>query len=171
MKKNFKIVFSIVVISILLFACTVSYKFSGASISPEVKTVSIQNFPNHAMLINPTLSQNIVEELKDIFMSQTKLQLLNNDIGDLNFEGKITNYSVRPQAIQGNEQASSNRLTVVVQVVFTNSLEPENDYDASFSRYADFSSSEDFNAVEAQLNEQIIEEIVEDIFNKAVANW
>jgi hypothetical protein len=171
MKKFNKIIFTFIIASAILTGCTVSYKFSGINIGTDVETVSIQNFPNHAPLVQPTLSQNLVEALKDMFISQTRLQLLNNDIGDLNFEGKITGYSVVPQAIQGDEQASSNRLTITVQVKFTNSKDPKQDFDTSFSRYADFSSSENLNAVEASLNEQIIEEIVEDIFNKSVANW
>jgi hypothetical protein len=155
--------------SVLLSACGI-YSFTGASISPEVETVSVAYFPNNAPMVQPTLSNTFTESLKDKFISQTNLDLL-NDNGDLHFEGSITGYKVKPIAIQANETAAQNRLTISVKVAFTNAFDEENNFSKSFSRFADYSSTQDLSALETQLIEQIVGELTEDIFNKAVANW
>lgn len=151
-------------------ACTGGYSFTGADISADTKTFTVELFPNHASLVQPTLSNVFTETLKDKFLSQTNLQLV-NDGGDLYFEGEITSYSVSAQAYQGNETAALTRLTIGVKVKFTNNIEPKKSFESSFSRYADFESSQNLSAVEGDLMQQICDEIVDDIFNKSVANW
>jgi len=171
MLKNKAIICFFVLFSLLSNRCTVSYKFTGASISPDVKTVSIEYFQNLAPIVQPTLSQNFTEALKDMFQRQTSLQLVNNQTGDLSFEGKITDYNSVPQAIQGNEQVTSNRLTITVQVKFTNLKDPKQDFEQSFSQYADYPTESNLSSVEQTLNQEIVKKLVEDIFNKSVSNW
>ena len=96
-----------------------SYSFTGASIAPEVKTFSVDYFPNFTQLGPPLLSQLFTEKLKDLFLAQTSLKLVERN-GDLRFEGKITNYRTAPVAIQANDKAASNRLTITVLVKFIN---------------------------------------------------
>jgi outer membrane lipopolysaccharide assembly protein LptE/RlpB len=158
-----------VLFPVLLTSCGV-YSFTGASISPEVKTISIINFPNNAPLVQPTLSLELTNALKEKFTSQTNLSLVQRD-GDLHIEGEITGYSTQPMAIQGNEQAAQNRLTVTVRVRFTNVIEPQKSYESTFSRFADYPSSQNLSSVEEGLLQVINEALVEDIFNKAVVNW
>jgi hypothetical protein len=156
---------------IIPYGCKMNYSFTGASISPEIKTVSVQYFPNYAPGGgNPTLSQTFTEKLKDRFVSQTNLKLLERN-GDLNFGGSITGYSIQPIAIQGNETAASNRLTISVNVKFTNVKNEKQDFETVFSRFVDFSSTKSLSTVEAELIKQINEQLVNDIFNKAVSNW
>lgn len=150
--------------------CGGGYSFTGASISPDVKTVSVSFFENYAQLINPALSQTVTEKLKDIFLIQTSLEVIQRD-GDLQFEGSIIDYSVRPLAIQSDEQAAQNRLTITLSVTFTNTNDPEKDFESRFSRFGDFDSDQDLTAVEDELVEQITTELVQDIFNKSVVNW
>lgn len=146
------------------------YSFSGASISNEVKSVSINQFEKVASLAPPILSNTLTEALKDKFSSETKLIPSNSD-GDLIFSGRITNYSINPIAIQADETASKNRLSITVKVKFVNILDKESDYDKTFSRYADYESSQDFTNVEESLNEEIISQLIDDIFNEAFTNW
>ena len=146
------------------------YSFTGASIPPGAKTISIAYFVNNAQFVEPTLSQSLTDALRDRFQSQTDLDLIKEG-GDLQMEGSITDYSTRPVAIQGNETAALNRLSITVKVKYTNTLEPEKDFDASFTRYEDYSSSQDLSAVKDQLILIINENLVDDIFNKAVVNW
>lgn len=155
--------------SILLSACGI-YSFTGASITPDAETVSIGYFQNNASMVQPTLSNNMTESLKDQFISQTNLSLTDAS-GDLQFEGEITGYKVKPIAIQANETAAQNRLTISVKVTFTNTLDENQNYSQSFSHYADFDSSQDLSSVETELIDQIVEVLSENIFNKAVANW
>jgi hypothetical protein len=165
--KNFPVILFIFIVSMILGSC---YSFTGASISPEVKTITVQFFPNRAPNVQPTLSNVFTESLKDRFVTQTNLELVNRN-GDLNFEGEITGYQVSPQAYQGNETAALNRLTITVRVSFVNRLEPDKSFDSSFSRYEDFESSKSLAAVENALIEDIVEQLTEDVFNKAVVNW
>ncbi len=146
------------------------YSFTGASISPNVKSVSVANFQNLSMLVNPTLSSFLTEELKSRFVSQTNLSLVSG-FGDLAFSGEIRTYSVGPIAIQGNEVAAMNRLTIAVRVKFENAKDPTQNYDRNFSHYEDFDSRQQFAQVEQELVALIVAKLVEDIFNAAVANW
>ena len=146
------------------------YSFSGASISKEVKSISINPFENVATLAPPVLSNNLTEALKDKFSSETNLIPLNSD-GDLIFSGRITNYSINPIAIQADETASKNRLSITVKVKFVNIIDEESNYDKTFSRYADYESSQDFTSIEESLNEEIISQLIDDIFNEAFTNW
>jgi hypothetical protein len=153
-----------------LTACKVAYSFSGASISPAVKTVSIQYIQNRASLVQPGLSQFITDALIDKCKSQTNLKTING-IGDVNFEGEISDYNTRPLTVAADARAAMNRFTITVKVKFTNSIEPELSFEQTFSRYEDYDSNLDLSRVEKDLSDKIIEMIVEDIFNQAFVNW
>ena len=159
----------ICLISFIFSSCGI-YSFSGASISNDVKNVSINTFENIASLAPTTLSNLITEALKDKFLSETRLSLVNND-GDLMFNGQITNYNINPIAIQANETASKNRLSITVKVNFINNIDKDNSFNKTFSRYVDYESSINFTSIEESLNEEIISQLIEDIFNEAFTNW
>ena len=165
-----RVVYLFLALALLLGGCSVKYSFTGASISPEVKTVSIASFPNVASLVNPTLAASFTEALKEKFVTQTSLSLQNFG-GDLDFAGEITTYDVAPVAIQGNETAALNRLTIAVHVKFVNLRDEKANFDRSFSAYEDYSANRPFSDVEGELVATIQETLVEDIFNAAVANW
>jgi len=155
--------------------CKVNYSFTGASISPDVKTISVQFFPNRADLrggiIRAGFDQEFTDALKDKFKAQTNLEFVNDDIGDVNFEGEIMDYKATPLAITGNETAALNRFSVSVRVRFNNALQPDFNYESVFTRYEDYDSSRDLSEVEDELLEKILEQITEDVFNKAFVNW
>lgn len=162
------------IIALLVFIATASLvgckiSFTGASIPPDAKTISVSFFPNNAAVVQPTLSQSFTEALRDIFISQTTLSLIGSN-GDLSFEGAITDYRVSPVAIQA-DVASSNRLSVTVNVIFTNKKDPTKDFEQNFTRFVDFPSSQNLTSIEAELIRQVNEQLVQDIFNKAVINW
>ncbi|MFL2573318.1 MAG: LPS assembly lipoprotein LptE [Flavobacteriales bacterium] len=156
-------------ISIFISSCGI-YSFNGASISKNTKTITIKYFTNNASTIQPILSQVITEKLKDYFTQQTNLSINDND-GDLKFSGVITKYEIKPMAIQSNEVAGKNRLTIAVKVDFTNIYENEYNFSHTFSRYRDYESSQNFSEIEEILIEEISNELIEDIFNKSVVNW
>ena len=145
------------------------YSFSGASIPAEAKTVSVDYFPNHAQLVNPLLSDNLTNALRDAMNSQTTLDLVETG-GDLAFEGEIIDYKTSPVAITG-QTAALNRLTITVKVRFTNNIDDSKDFEQTFSRYEDYPSVQELNSVQSSLTAAIIEQLVEDIFNKALVNW
>lgn len=154
----------------IIYSCKVSYSFTGANLSPEIKTFSVYNFPNRARLINPTLSQNFTEELREKLTRQTSLNELSED-GDIEFEGQITGYEFRPMSIQKDDLSAQTRLTVTIKVKFTNHKEPEQDFEKTFSAYEDYDSSLSISSVEDELLEAIIEKLCDDIFNSTIANW
>ena len=153
-----------------LTGCKVSYSFSGASISPKVKTVSVQYFQNRAPLVQPGLSQELTDALIDKCKAQTNLANVNG-IGDVNFEGEISDYNTRPLTVAADAQAAMNRFSITVKVKFTNSVDPELSFEQSFTRYEDYNSNLDLSQVEKELSTKIMEMIVEDIFNQAFVNW
>jgi hypothetical protein len=150
--------------------CKVSYSFNGASISAKVKTISIQYFQNRAGLVQPGLSQALTDALIDKCKAQTSRSIVNGT-GDVNFEGEISDYSSKPLTVGADFKAAMNRFTIGVKVKFTNSVEPELNYERSFSRSEDYDSNLDLSSVEQELSDKIIELLVEDIFNAAFANW
>lgn len=169
MKKLIKIL-SILSITLCYTALQSCYSFTGASIDPKVKTVSVALFPNYAPIAQVTLSQKFTEKLKDVFISQTNLTLVKEG-GDLRFEGSITNYEAVPLAIQGNETAAQTRLNMTVNVKFTNTIDESQSFERSFTQFQDFSSTQNLTAVEDQLIEEINEKLTQDIFNASVSNW
>jgi len=171
--KNFfvqiAVVFCCISLSIGISGCSINYTASGASYG-EAKSFSVQYFQNRAPIVAPSLSQTFTENLKDRFISQTPLNLV-TDLGDMNFEGEIVDYSTSPLSIQQDDSPAQNRLTITVHVKFTNSTEPKFDFDSNFSRYRDYPSSQELSQVENELIEEIVVELIDDIFNKAVVNW
>lgn len=156
---------------LLAVSCSISYTFNGASIDySKIKTIAIQDFTNQASLVNPTLAPQFTEDLKDIYLRQTRLQMVTNN-GDLNLEGEITDYVFSPMAIQEDAMSAQTRLTITVRVRYANQVNPEEDFEQTFSAYREFDSSLMPETVESSLCEEIIGELVDQIYNGTVANW
>ena len=154
----------------LLHSCGI-YSFTGTSIQPDVKTVTVNYFDYLAPKVNPSLSNMLTEAMQEKFIKLTKLELVDID-GDLEIIGAVTGYDVKATAITANEQAAQNRLTVTVKIEFINRKYPEeSQQNKSFSAYQDFDANQSLDAVEATLCEDIVEQLCEDIFNGTVANW
>jgi len=155
-------------ISSLLTGC--SYSFTGASISPSVKSISVSYLPNNSLLVQPTLSRKLTEAIRDKFTNQSSLNLIGSN-GDLNIAGEITGYTTEPIAITGEQQSAMQRLKITVNIRFTNKMDSKQDFETSFSRYQDYDSRQRLNEVEESLIDIINDELAQDIFNKAVVNW
>ncbi len=161
----------IVCISFAAASCTISYKFNGASIDySKTQTISIADFPNNAALVNPTLSTNLSEGIRDIYSRQTRLQLLRSG-GDMELEGEITGYALTPMAISADSYAAETKLTVTVRVRFTNNAAPEESFEKTYSAFQTFSSTQLLTDVQDELCQTMIQEIAENIYNDTVARW
>ena len=159
--------------TVLLTGCIFmrgGYSFSGASIPDAAKTYSVAYFPNNAPMVSPTLSTMLTEALKDKFSRQTKLQLVEEN-GDFAFEGEITGYSSTTASVSSDNYAQLNRLTITVRVEFTNLVEPNNSFVQTFSQFADYDSQQLLTDIQSDLDQQIVDQIVTDIFMAAAANW
>ena len=168
MRIKAKIAVLVLALAFVCQGCGI-YSFSGASIPAEAKTVSVDYFPNHAQLVNPLLSNNLTNALRDAMNNQTTLDMVESG-GDLSFEGEITDYKTSPVAITG-QTAAMNRLTITVKVRFSNRIDETKDFEQTFSRYEDYPSNQELISVQESLTATIVEQLVEDIFNKALVNW
>lgn len=156
-------------ISMLMAGCGI-YSFTGTSIQNDVNSVTINYFEYSAQKVNPSLSNDISEALRTQFRKMTRLEQVDMD-GDLEIEGTVTGYDISATAITANEVAAQNRLTVTIRITFTNRKHPDDDFEQNFFAYADYPSEQSLDAVEASLCSEIIEKLVDDIFNATVAQW
>lgn len=158
------------IILIFLSSCSMRYSFNGGSVPNDANTFSVDFFENNATLGPADMGTKFSELLRSEFQSQTKLNLTSEG-GDVHFAGEITNYVVQPIAIQPGQTAAQNRLTITVKVVYTCKVEEKKDYEQSFTRFADFDSSQDISAVENQLVDEIFDLIFQDVYNKTFGDW
>jgi len=159
------------VLCILLPSCSISYKFNGANINYQTtQSISIADFPNNAPMVNPTLSNALSEGIRDLYQRQTRLQVLSKG-GDLELEGEIVGYELTSGAISTTNYASESKLTIRVNVHFTNNIYPEESFDKTYSAYQTFDASRLLTDVQDELCALIITEIAESIYNDTVAKW
>ncbi len=157
-------------IGVFLQSCKPTVSLSGATIPLEAKTISVGFFANNSSLAPPVLSQQFTEKMRDVVSQQTNLALIKNN-ADLQFEGYISDYNVAPISIQSNDQAAQNRLTISVSVKYSNRFDVTKNFEQTFTRFADFNSSQTLSSVENGLITEINRQLTEDIFNRAFNNW
>ena len=168
MKKYTYLILFLLVISIQ--SCGI-YSFTGTNLHPDVKTVQIDYFPNNAILVEPSLSQEFTINLQDLFTTQTNLTLVKSG-GDLQFEGEITGYKINPMTATAQQTAAQNRLTITVNVRFFNNKLEEDNFEQTFSHYYDYDANAQLTGgvLDDAFNE-ILERVTQDIFNASVAKW
>lgn len=165
-----KILF-LLILSMMASSCRISYSFRTASINYDLtKTLYIGHFVNQAPLVYPPLEQRFNEEMKDMFTRNTRLQLVNQN-GDMEIEGEIVGYELTPLAVQEDAFASETRLTMTVRMRFRNNKTDAPEIEERISANRTFSSNTVFDSVQDQLIGELIEEIVDQIFNATMANW
>jgi len=168
--KDFKIIAVLVALALGVAGCGI-YSFSGTSIRPDVHTITIEPVENNAMKVNPSLANNLTESLKDKFKKLTSLEEVEMD-GDLILIVTVESYDVKAQGIAKDETPAQNRLTVTCKATFENVKHPEESFEKkSFAAYQDYDADLTLDEVEESLCDQIIETLVEDIFNASVAQW
>ncbi len=155
---------------LIALGCSVNYSFTGASISPDIRTFSVAYIQNNAPLKNAALSDIMTEGLKDKMRSSAGLTLVTAN-GDLQFEGTITDYRTTFQGVTASQVAAQHRFTISVRVKFTNTKDESKNFDKTFTQFRDYPVSESFASLEDGLIRQITEEIIDEIFMEAVANW
>ncbi len=167
-----RVVFCILLtVCLLLGACTISYRFNGASIDySKTRSIAIADFPNHAPLVYPPLSNDFSEALRDLFARQTRLEILPSG-GDLALEGEITGYSLTPMAVAADSYAAETKLTITVKVRFTNNVSPSESFEKTYSAYQTFDASRQLADVQEELCATMVAELTENIFNDTVAKW
>ena len=146
------------------------YSFKDISIPPEVKTARINYFENKARYVNPILSPQLTDKLRQKVVSQTKLTQIQGDDAHYEISGTITDYSLTTVGIS-NQQSASNRLNVTVHIIFKNRLDDKKDFEADITRNFDFNANLSLQQAEQQLNETMIRNLADEIFNRIFSNW
>lgn len=153
-----------------------SYKFNGASIPPNMKTINVRFFENNAPLVVPTLAQTFTEDLKERIRTQSRLSITTGE-ADAIMEGRITGYEIKPVAFQDNSKptAGLNRLTITVSVKYTNNLDTgkvKNSFEETFSAFTEFSlAGQTLQSQQDALIKKVNTQLTENIFNRAFAQW
>ena len=161
----------LLVLLLVLQACSVSYKFNGASINYQTtKSISIADFPNNAALVYPQLSNMLSETIRDQYVRQTRLQVLTKG-GNLELEGELVGYELTPMAISADSYASETKLTLTVKVSFTNNVAPEESFERTYSAFQVFDATKLLTDVQEELCNTMVAEIAENIYNDTVARW
>lgn len=171
-KENLKAIllpFAFCLLPLIFSSC---YTLSGSSIDPNWQTIRIATFPNFApQYQNPNLSPLFTNELQDIFNQRTKLSLTTDENADLLIDGEITGYQQNAVAVQANEIAGKNRLTMTVRVRYQNNQDESKSFDKSFSAYEDFEGTQTLQQAEDALLESILEQLTTQVFNAIAMDW
>lgn len=171
MRHQLIIWLTLVATVVTLSSCLISYRFNGASIDySKTQSISIADFPNNAAMVNPNLSNNLSEGIRDIYSRQTRLQILRRG-GDMELEGEIVDYALTPMAISADNLSAETKLTITIKVRFTNNKAPEESFEKTYSAYQTFDSSRLLTDVQDELCATMITELAESIYNDTVAKW
>lgn len=160
----------ILTLAFMLAGCkSCKYSLSGISIPADVKSLSVKYFENKAVLINPSLSQQFTEQLKDKFLKQTSLAIVPSE-GDFKLSGNIVDYKTEPVATN-NSGALKNRFTMSVYVEFECPKHRELEFKETITRYSEFSATQTFQSLESTLSEEVSSQIIQEIFNKVALKF
>ena len=154
-----------------LSSCLVTYKLNGASIDYNViKTISIENFTNRAAYQWGPMASMFNNSISDVYNKQTKLRQVKKE-GDLQLSGEITSYDQINKSVSADGYSSMVQLKMTVKVKFVNSKHHDDDFEKSFTSAREYDSSQQLAAVQEQLVQEMIDDIVDQVFNATVANW
>lgn len=170
MKENFKLMVYLMVLTALVSCKSCGYSLSGINIPADVKSISVQFFPNKAQLVNPVLSQKFTEQLKDKFLKETSLTLINSN-GDYRLSGEIVNYRIEPAAVNSATGTAKNKFTMSVKVVFECPTHKDLNFNEEFTKFTQFDASDNFQAIENTLSEDLSKQIIQEVFNKVALKW
>jgi hypothetical protein len=170
-KMKIKIIFicNLFIISTLLSGCG-AYSFKGSTLSSDLKTITINNFTLAAAGGPANLGNTITEKMKEYYQRNTQLKLKPAN-ADLLLEGSVVGYDLTPQAPTSQDKAGLNRLTITLEVKFSNMKDEEKNFEQNFSFYADFDQNQTLSQVESKLIPIILDQIILDIFNKSAGDW
>ena len=169
--KNIKIVLSLLAMVLIAAGCSFKYRLNGASIDYNlIKTITIESFTNRASYQWAPMAPMFNETLSDIYNRQTKLRQVKRD-GDLVISGEITSYDQTNKPISADGYSSMVQLKMTVSVKYRNNKNHNEDFDKTFTASREYDASQQLSAVQEELVQQMIDDIVDQIFNASVANW
>ena len=161
----------LIIIGCWLFtSCKIQVSLNGATLPESAKSLQVDFFENNTPLGPPTMAPLFSETLRDVLSRQTSLRLVKQS-GDIVFQGNITDFQILPVAIQANDQAAQSRLSISVRVKYTSVADPKRNFEEQFTRFTDFSATDNFQVRQNDLMKEVFRQITEDIFNRSFNNW
>ena len=152
-------------------SCTVSYGFTGASINyNEIKTIQIDNVPIRSPYVWAPMEAMFNNALQDQFVNQTQLSLVKRN-GDLHISGEIVAYDQYNKSISADGYSAQVQLRMTVNIRFVNNKNHTQDFERQFTANTQYDSSQQLNSVQEELVQNMIDDLVDQIFNATVANW
>ena len=159
------------IVSLILSACSISYKFNGASIDyTKTKTIQINDFPIRSSYVWGPMGPMFNNQLKDQFANHTKLEQVRRN-GDLKIEGEITQYQQRNKSVSAEGYSAQTELSMTVNVRFTNNIKHSEDFERQFTATAVYETTLSLNSVQEELVTQMVKDLCDQIYNATVANW
>ncbi len=159
----------LIITTITIYGCGI-YSFTGGD-TGDAKSFQVNFFQNNAPIVEPGIDRTFTLALQDLIQNQTNLELTNTN-GDLIYEGEITSYAIAPMSANANQRASQNRLTISINVRFTNKLKEEDDFEKRFSFFYDYPATQQLTGANLTTAiEEIYERITQDVFNASLAKW
>lgn len=168
--RNFCTLFVVALASVFLLQSCKIYKFTDASVNPNIKSVTINTIPNMAPIQVPSIAPQLVEKLQNKFLRETNLRMMQEN-GDIEISGVIVDYYIDPVAIINTETVAQNRLTISVKIDFISKIEPEKNFSTTFKELEVYDANLSSNEVDDQIAPLILDKLVQTIFNKAFVNW
>ena len=163
--------YSLVISAFTLIVGCGAYSFTGISLSSDTKTFQVNYFQNTAALIEPGIERDFTLALQDLILNQTNLDLVNSN-GDIVYEGEIVEYRISPTTATSSNTAAQNRLTISVNVIFTNKNDEDTDFEKRFSFFYDYAGSAQLiGSQKTTAIEEIFERITQDVINASLADW
>ena len=163
--------YSLIISTFALILGCGAYSFTGISLSSDIKTFQVNYFQNTAALIEPGIERDFTIALQDLILNQTNLDLVKSN-GDIVYEGEIVEYRISPTTATSSNTAAQNRLTISVNVIFTNTNDEEADFEKRFTFFYDYAGSAQLvGAQKTTAVEEIFERITQDVINASLANW
>lgn len=158
-------------LALLLSSCSAKFNFTGTgSVDTSLETLSVANFNNEAQIVVSYLAQEVTNQLQQRFLNQSRLTLTSG-AADVELNGSVTRYTIQPVAITGGDEAAQNRLTIAIRVNFENNVNPDEGWEDTFESFVDFDANLDFASREADLIDEVLEQITQDVFTKSIGKW
>lgn len=161
---------TLIIVASVLLLFSGCYSFKDVSIPPEVKTVRVNYIENRAPYVNPQLSPQLTDRLRQKINNQTRLTLITGEDAHYDIFAEIRNYSVTTAGVS-DQEAATNRLQVTVHIKFINRLDEKANFEADISRNFDFNASLSLQQAEAQQSDDILKNLTDEIFNRIFSNW
>ena len=155
---------------VTLVACSIRYSFTGTNINYELtKTIQIDKVANRAPYGWAPMEAMFNNKLQDKYANGTRLRIVKR-AGDLQIAGEITGYDQFNKAVSADGFSSQVQLKMTVNIRFKNTKNNQQ-WEKQFTATTQYDATQSLASVQEGLVTEMIDDIVDQIFNATVADW